>query len=99
MMKMVLMVCLSLALMAIYTEATSPFDEKELTSDGLFEIGEGIDMEPGEMGSNKRSSTSRRLPYACRRTCNCDVMSRRACNYCKYLKNMCIRIYGNVVDA
>ncbi|GFR88737.1 hypothetical protein ElyMa_006107300 [Elysia marginata] len=94
MLKMVLAVFLSLAVMAVYTEAISSYDNKQLNDEGHWEMEDGIEMDNGaEMSINKR------VPRACTRSCNCLVMSRRACNYCLYLRHLCIREYGTVVDA
>ncbi|GFS00586.1 hypothetical protein ElyMa_001075200 [Elysia marginata] len=78
--------------MGLYTEATSSFDEKELSTSDLLEIGVGMDMKDVEMAINKRPVTSTRLPLACRRRCDCDLMSQRACNFCKLLKRECCEV-------
>ncbi|GFS11328.1 hypothetical protein ElyMa_004831900 [Elysia marginata] len=99
MLKTLLMVCLSLAIMAVYTESTSSFDKKQLSANGVLATGDGMDMEDDEMTISKRPATSTRLPYACRRTCDIRVMSPVSWRYCRYLKWQCCRIHNCPSEA
>ncbi|GFS07682.1 hypothetical protein ElyMa_002995700 [Elysia marginata] len=103
MLKLVLMVCLSLAIMAMYTEAIFSSHRKEITVGGISDTAEGIDMDDGHMRINKRSILSRRGSCWCRRRiCNCRVMSRLACLYCLYLRHRCYRFcnpYDRIVNT
>ncbi|GFR84897.1 hypothetical protein ElyMa_006013500, partial [Elysia marginata] len=99
MLKTLLMVCLSLAIMAVYIESTSSFDKKQLSANGLLATGDGMDMEDVEMTISKRPATSTQLPYACIRTCHCPVMSPVGCRYCEYLKWLCCKRYNCPSEA
>ncbi|KAK3791983.1 hypothetical protein RRG08_035472 [Elysia crispata] len=44
-------------------------------------------------------SVVKRTPRICRAACDCSIWTRRACNYCKYLRELCRRTHGHEVTA
>ncbi|GFR88735.1 hypothetical protein ElyMa_006107200 [Elysia marginata] len=75
MLRVVLVVCLYLAVMATYTDAD--------TADVNWFNEADVDRESHKI-------CSRRRPLACRRKCDCTVMSNpRTCGYCKHLRKLC----------
>ncbi|GFR95472.1 hypothetical protein ElyMa_004429800 [Elysia marginata] len=92
MLKFVLMVCLSIALMAMYTEAISSSDGKQITVADLAATGEGVDMNHGYVRRNKRSPLHRSVaPCGCRERyrCNGGELSARSYRFCIHLLTEC----------
>ncbi|KAK3766204.1 hypothetical protein RRG08_017645 [Elysia crispata] len=99
--KSLFAVCLSLALLVVYTTALSTMDSKEdiesmILKDSTWGIDEGLQVGADEiLSTGKRTRT----PYACRRDCHCRGWSKRACNYCLYLRRMCRINHGHETEA
>ncbi|RUS92201.1 hypothetical protein EGW08_000054 [Elysia chlorotica] len=101
MLRNIFVVCLSLALLVVFTAAYSIVDEKDdiepwMNKDPWITH---VDSQTGTGGDTLSAEKRQQQPAACGYRCDCSKLTVGGCDICKYLRDLCRQRYGHVVDA